>query len=245
MRLSIKHALQGLMIVASSLMLVACGGGGGGSFDTGAGSGGSSSGASGSGGSGGSGGGSGGGTGGGTGGGGASPGAQAAGGAINGISYTYTGDQRYASSGDRYSVNAENLFEGTESWTIDYILPEIGTYRCNDAGGRAPVIALDRDNSPFGSTEHTGDCTINVTAVDTDGFSGNFVATIAESAAPGAPQYNVTGGSFNVSFVNVIPDSDADEISDAEDNCPFNVNPDQADEDDDRVGDACEQAEEG
>ena len=47
-------------------------------------------------------------------------------------------------------------------------------------------------------------------------------------------------GDSEVYFDNLIPDSDGDGIPDAQDNCPYNYNPEQEDYDQDGLGDVCD-----
>lgn len=156
----------------------------------------------------------------------------------------FSGDIKYVSTNDRFSLELENIKDHTESWTLAYIKPEVGTYPCdNNAGGTpgedSPAMILKSSGQLAGSSAFGGDCVIKVTQADSLGFSGVFSGTIVESGSPDAARYNVNDGGFEVLFANVIPDADKDGLSDADDNCPFDSNTDQADQNSDGIGDVC------
>ena len=95
-----------------------------------------------------------------------------------------------------------------------------------DNGGLTQTIALQPD-SP---------------AVDLVG-QGACPPPTTDQRGVGRPQEEACdSGAFELVQQSTPPDSDGDKVADTEDNCPEVANPDQADTNGDRVGDACEEA---
>ncbi len=156
-------------------------------------------------------------------------------GSVNGIRYQYTGDLRFTTHGDMRSINAVNNIDDAESWTIALIGPQEGTYNCNPD---ATVITLARGITMLDTNADTGSCSITVMSSDSIGMEGVFTATLID--VNDETPFEVTDGTFRVVFEDAILDLDQDGISDAEDNCPFDANPDQLDDDLNRIGNICE-----
>lgn len=158
------------------------------------------------------------------------------GGTVDGTNYNYNGDVRYnAAGGSKRSIQVEDLNDGDASWRITSIDPAVGSYPCD--GADAPTIELHNDET-VSTTENGGACSITVSHTDDHHLKGHFSATLV-NADSGAKR-SVSSGAFHIVFAEVIPDSDEDGLSDADDNCPFTANPDQADDDANGVGNACD-----
>ena len=71
-----------------------------------------------------------------------------------------------------------------------------------------------------------------------------FPNQLMEPAINGDLTHQVTGVDLTLALMRDIgwfPDADVEGIADADDNCPFNANADQADNDADNIGDVCDQ----
>lgn len=156
-------------------------------------------------------------------------------GTVNGVTYQYTGDLRYTSQDNKRSITVESLEDGTDSWSINLLTPEEGTYSC---GAESVAVVLTREGTTLDSSTDQGGCSITITSADSMGLAGYFTATLVD--ASGATQHSVTDGEFKVVFEDAIMDIDHDGFSDADDNCPFDANPDQLDDNMNRVGNICE-----
>lgn len=154
---------------------------------------------------------------------------------VNGVAYQYIGDLHYTSHGDKRSIKVENLEDGAETWSINLLTPEAGTYRCE---AESVTIVLAQGISTLDSNSDQGDCSITITSADSIGIEGHFTATLVDVAD--STQHSVTDGAFSVVFEDAILDLDHDGHSDSDDNCPFDANPDQLDDDMNRVGNICE-----
>lgn len=147
---------------------------------------------------------------------------------VNGTTYNYNGDTRYTNAGDqKRSINGENIDNGNESWSLFFVPEKVGSYSC---GEENLTLALTRENNPSGTATS---CTVQVTQADETGLFGTFTATLNNGN-------NVTNGAFKIIFEDAIGDADEDGLSDAEDNCAFMNNPDQADSDTNGIGDVCD-----
>lgn len=156
-------------------------------------------------------------------------------GTVDGANYNYNGDVRYTAAGSKRSIQVEDLNDGDASWRITSIESAAGSYPCD--GADAPTVEL-HNGETVSTTKNGGACNITVSHADDRHLEGHFTATLV-NADSGAMR-SVSSGAFHVVFAEVIPDSDEDGLSDADDNCPFNANPDQADDDANAVGNACE-----
>jgi hypothetical protein len=86
------------------------------------------------------------------------------------------------------------------------------------------------------------------------GGAAGVLGSNAAVTAAGTPALSVTAGSAGLPDIGSMglpvtaagsaapaqPDMDADSIADAIDNCPIKPNPEQTDQDDDKVGDVCD-----
>lgn len=158
-------------------------------------------------------------------------------GTIAGSSYNYGGDMRYTSADDgNRNLQVVDLRADASSWNIYALPPATGAYRCADAANNDLRIVLVRADEPTLSSKSPGSCTITVTRADSDVIEGVFTAKLA---APAGQAYTVNDGAFRVELAHAIPDLDEDGYSDADDNCPYTSNSDQADSDGNGTGDAC------
>lgn len=146
----------------------------------------------------------------------------------NGTTYNYNGDTRSTFAGSqKRNLNAENINNGNESWSVLFVPEKIGSYNC---GQDSLTLALTRDSSPKGTATS---CTVNVTRADESGIFGTFTATLDDGS-------DITNGTFSIIVEDAIGDADEDGLSDADDNCAFVANADQADSNSNGTGDACD-----
>jgi hypothetical protein len=136
---------------------------------------------------------------------------------VGGVSHHYSGDIRYTAEGEQRSLQIESFFDGSQTWSVDFVTPTPGTYGCDDAN--APMITLvDGDNNQrFDSA--AGDCEVTVIEATEERLVGRFSAILQNAA--GTINHSVTDGCFTVVFDNAILDADLDGLSDADDGCPF------------------------
>ncbi len=164
-------------------------------------------------------------------------------GAISGVVdsglYRFNGDKRYTvATGDARSLQVVSLTSDASYWSIHGLTPRIGKYSCAESG---PQIELQREGMAVLSTPNGGECQITVSEAGVRALRGRFVGRLADTDGR---MHSLADGEFDIAFAEVIPDLDADGLSDADDNCPFDANPDQADANHDMVGDACEPTQE-
>ena len=160
-------------------------------------------------------------------------------GAISGVVdsglYRFDGDKRYTVAAvDRRSLEVVSLASDASYWRIHSLQPNIGNYSCGDAGLN---IELQRDGMPLLSTRNGGECQLTVSQAGVHALRGHFAGRLVDDAGH---MHALEDGEFDIAFAEVIPDLDGDGLSDADDNCPFDANPDQADANGDLIGDACE-----
>ncbi len=156
------------------------------------------------------------------------------GGYVNNANHSYSGDIRYTAAGE----GARNLKvvsqESDDSyWEIRSLTPRLGSYRCAESDLE---LMLQRGNA---APLHSQGCELTVTEAGDGRISGYFTATLLD--ASGKVQ-SLQNGTFSITLAEAILDRDEDGLSDADDNCPFDANPDQADQDGNNIGDACEAA---
>lgn len=159
-------------------------------------------------------------------------------GKVDGANRNYSGDVRYTAAGSKRSIVVENLDNGEESWGIYFIDPVVGNYRCGNASETDPIISIIHHENSKSSSQNGGSCSITISRVDDDQIEGQFTATLINTESNASQA--ITEGAFHIVFAEVIPDSDDDGLSDADDNCPFDINPAQLDENNNAIGDACE-----
>ena len=97
----------------------------------------------------------------------------------------------------------------------------------------------------FGAAQYSGNTVSTLTIVDPTGLGKHYYAKdeivriAREDYRPVGSSQVVTGASFTLPWQHV-PDMDADEIGDTEDNCPAVFNVSQVNFDNDTMGDACD-----
>ena len=121
---------------------------------------------------------------------------------------------------------SDDNFAGLLTATGDQPLTDPLLAPLADTGGPTLTHAL-LPNSP---AINTG---INALAVDENG-------TALTTDQRGANR--IFNGTVDIGAFELDPDSDADGVRDFTDNCPLAANPDQADEDEDGIGDVCDDA---
>jgi len=153
---------------------------------------------------------------------------------VDNVFYGYNGDMRYTAAGSgARNLNVVSKASDKSYWEINSLTPTVGSYSCS-AGNLK--LTLQRDNdAPLRSES----CNLTVTEASDRSLSGYFSATLL---GVGGRAQTLTNGKFTIELAEAILDRDNDGLSDADDNCPFDVNQDQADQDGNNIGDACEVA---
>ena len=160
-------------------------------------------------------------------------------GQLDGALYAFHGDMRLTvSSTDKRKLHVLNLANDAEHWAINELPNRPGEYQCGQGGLH---LSLQRaGQSLFSSAGPAGQCQVVVTRANSRSLEGYFSGVLA--AASGASA-RVDEGRFRFELAHVIPDSDADGLSDADDNCPFDANPGQEDGNNNGAGTACDASE--
>lgn len=152
--------------------------------------------------------------------------------------HAYRGDMRVTIAGDNVrDLHVVNQASDEDAWAISAIPAELGEYRC-DAGGL--TITLMRGGQPTLDSLQGGSCALTVTQANLRRIEGHFSGVLT---GPNGNAHAMDNGVFRFELAHAIPDSDADGYSDADDNCVFNANPDQADGNGNGVGTACDGSE--
>jgi len=161
-------------------------------------------------------------------------------GQVGNADYHYNGDMRYIDAdGGAHKLEVVSKESDLSYWRITGVKPELGIYDCASAEAPTLAVVLNREGQPRLSSEGGGSCELRVTRANELMLAGNFVAELIDSDGR---SYSVRNGEFVFEMAHVIPDLDHDGLSDADDNCPFTANPDQADDDDNDIGNACQDA---
>jgi len=100
------------------------------------------------------------------------------------------------------------------------------TFEASSSGGKPPIIYTW--SSDIDGILGTGE-TLEISALS---VGEHTITLMGEDSASGADTDTIT--------LIVLPDTDEDGVTDAQDNCPNIPNPDQADSDEDGVGDVCD-----
>lgn len=126
----------------------------------------------------------------------------------------------------------------------------VAIQRDTDADGTGDECDDDADGDGVANGADNCPLVINPTQENTDGANDGGDACDANDDDDGCsdaddncPLQSATNCTENLAVVpdECFPDSDADEVEDARDNCVGTVNPDQSDTDGDGTGDACDQ----
>ncbi len=158
--------------------------------------------------------------------------------AVNDETHAYRGDMRVTVTGSTRNLHVVSQVTDADSWAIGGLTAQTGEYRCGD--GKLQ-ITLVRAGQPTLSTATGGSCVLSVTQADDRRIAGTFDGVLA---AAGEAGQRLNNGEFRFELAHVIPDTDADGVADADDNCPFNANSDQGDANGNGLGTSCDAAEE-
>lgn len=151
---------------------------------------------------------------------------------VNNVYHGYSGDIRYTAAGaGGRNLNVVSKVSDDSYWEISSLTPKLGTYSCS--AGSLKVTLQRGNESPLRSES----CKLTVTEANDRSVNGYFSATLL---GVGGQAQTLTNGKFNIVLAEAILDLDNDGLSDADDNCPFDVNQDQADQNGNNIGDACE-----
>ncbi len=157
---------------------------------------------------------------------------------LSGVTYAYRGDMRVTVAGnDTRNLHVVSQTSDHDAWAIDALTVDTGEYTCGNDGLQ---ISLLRAGQPTLSSEQGGSCALAVTQANFRQIEGRFSGVLTE---PDGTAHAVDNGIFRFELAHAIPDSDADGHSDADDNCVFSANPDQADGNGNGVGTACDGSE--
>lgn len=153
---------------------------------------------------------------------------------VDGTLRDFDGDMRLTSAGDsKRNLQVLNRRNDDAFWAIHALPNRRGVFQCGDN-------QLQLTLQPTAETAWmSGSCEVTVSQASDVGMEGTFEGVLVGTDGS---SHRVQGGHFRFSFAHVIPDSDNDGLSDADDNCPFAPNNDQADSNRDGVGDACDSA---
>lgn len=169
----------------------------------------------------------------------ANPGDYGVRGTVAGQAHAYTGDKRLTvAQGELRNLEVLSVDSDDQAWRILGFNPRPGSYRCGETGLH---LELQLGHGEVLSTRQGGECELRLSESSHRVMRGQFSGRLAD--ASGRMQ-QVSNGEVDIVLAAVIPDLDGDGLSDADDNCPFDPNPDQADSNGDMRGDACEPTEE-
>lgn len=162
-------------------------------------------------------------------------------GRVNGALYAFDGDMRLTvATADTRNLQALNRGSDAEHWAISQLPLRRGEYPCGSNGVQVSLQRVGQDT--LSTAGPAGQCQVVVTRANSRFLEGYFAA---ELAANNGARTRVEDGRFRFELAHVIPDSDADGLSDADDNCPFDPNPDQEDGNNNGAGTACDASEQG
>lgn len=148
----------------------------------------------------------------------------------------FAGDMHVTSAGSARNLKIVSRNDDDSYWELHGLPQQSGTYRCGASEDSQLGIVLQQMGMPLLSSSNGGNCEIRVEQTYT-AIRGSFRALMRDTNGRG---YVAEGGAFNIELAAAIPDLDADGVSDADDNCPFLRNPDQADANENLMGDACD-----
>lgn len=159
---------------------------------------------------------------------------------VDGGRYQFNGDKRYTvAAGETRSLKVVSLDSDDSHWALQNLSPRAGRYRCAEDGLQ---IEFELAGQMSLSSRQGGDCQIDVSEAGYRYLRGRFAGSLTDASGR---RYAIEKGEFDIELAAAIPDLDGDGLSDADDNCPFDANPDQADADGNLIGDACEASDEG
>lgn len=162
-------------------------------------------------------------------------------GRVNGALYAFDGDMRLTvASANTRNLQALNRGSDAEHWAINQLPLRTGEYPCGSNGLELSLQRVGQDT--LSTAGPAGQCQVVVTRVNSRFLEGYFAAELAASSGA---RTRVEEGRFRFELAHVIPDSDADGLSDADDNCPFDANPGQEDGNNNGAGTACDASEQG
>lgn len=159
-------------------------------------------------------------------------------GSVAGSPLHYTGDIRYTAGNDgAKDLMVVSRVSDQTHWQIAGIRSEIGIYACDET----LQLRLQREGQAVLSTAGAGDCILEVSKANLDHLNGRFTGRLVDGSGS---VFVIEDGVFQITLASAIPDLDDDGLSDADDNCPFAANPDQADNNGNGRGNACDPSDE-
>ncbi len=154
---------------------------------------------------------------------------------VNGVPYRFSGDMRVVSAdAGRKSLNVVSLSSDQSHWDVLAVTPEPGRYLCEEQGLR---LQLMREGMPLLSSAGGGQCELTISVSNLERIRGQFSGQLLDAQGR---THRIEEGLIDIMLASAIPDLDEDGWSDADDNCPFIANADQADADGNLRGDACD-----